>query len=89
MTSEPRVCEEAGSPVPDDVDAEEKPKPKSGEEAKTARSMDAMQAGNEATTAADVDDAKLASVGRAVSELTVGHDFVGGGTEEEGRRRDE
>ena len=46
---------------PDEVEAEEVPKPKSGEEAKAARSMDAMQA-NQPTTSADVDDAKLASV---------------------------
>ncbi len=50
-----------GAP-PDEVEAEEVPKPKSGEEAKAARSMDAMQANKEQTTSADVDDAKLATV---------------------------
>jgi len=44
------------------VETEEAPKPKSGEEAKAARSMDAMQANKEQTTSADVDDAKLATV---------------------------
>ena len=48
--------------LPDDVEAEEVPKPKSGEEAKAARSMDAMQANKEQTASADVDDAKLATV---------------------------
>jgi hypothetical protein len=48
--------------VPDDVETEETPKPRSGEEAKAARSMDAMQTNKEPTTAADVDDAKLANV---------------------------
>ena len=48
--------------VPDEVENEEVPKPKSGEEAKAARSMDAMQANKEQTTQADVDDAKLATV---------------------------
>jgi len=52
---------DAASSTPEDSD-EKNPKPKSGEEAKTARSMYAMRANNEATTAADVDDAKLASV---------------------------
>jgi hypothetical protein len=48
--------------TPDEVETEEVPKPKSGEEAKAARSMDAMQANKEQTTSADVDDAKLATV---------------------------
>ena len=47
---------------PDEVEHEEISKPKSGEEAKAARSMDAMQANKEQTTSADVDDAKLATV---------------------------
>jgi hypothetical protein len=46
----------------DEVEAEEVTKPKSGEEAKAARSMDAMQANKEQTASADVDDAKLATV---------------------------
>jgi hypothetical protein len=46
---------------PDEVETEEAPKPKSGDEAKAARSMDAMQA-NQPTVQADVDDTKLASV---------------------------
>ena len=50
-----------GTP-PDEVEAEEVQKPKSGEEAKAARSMDAMQANKEQTASADVDDAKLATV---------------------------
>jgi len=45
---------------PDEVETEEAPKPKSGDEAKAARSMDAMQA-NQPTVQADVDDTKLAS----------------------------
>ena len=49
---------------PDDVEREEAPKPKSGDEAKAARSMDAMQA-NQPTVQADVDDTKLASVSSA------------------------
>lgn len=53
-----------GSPQ-DEVEAEEVLKPKSGEEAKAARSMDAMQA-NQPTTSADVDDAKLATVSHLV-----------------------
>lgn len=47
---------------PDDVENEEQQKPKSGEEAKAARSMNAMQANQEPATSADVDDAKLATV---------------------------
>ena len=47
--------------LPDEAETEEVAKPKSGEEAKAARSMDAMQA-NQPTTSADVDDAKLATV---------------------------
>ena len=50
-----------GAPT-DDMEHEEVLKPKSGEEAKAARSMNAMQANQEPTTAADVDDAKLATV---------------------------
>jgi hypothetical protein len=50
-----------GAP-PDEVEVEEVTKPKSGEEAKAARSMDAMQANKEQTASADVDDAKLATV---------------------------
>jgi hypothetical protein len=46
---------------PDEVETEAPPKPKSGDEAKAARSMDAMQA-NQPTVQADVDDTKLASV---------------------------
>jgi hypothetical protein len=57
MSDEPM---QNGGP-PDEVETEEVPKPKSGEEAKAARSMDAMQA-NQPTTSADVDDAKLATV---------------------------
>jgi len=53
--------------VPDEVEAEEPPKPKGGEEAKAARSMDAMQANQEQTASADVDDAKLAT---AMTSLT-------------------
>jgi hypothetical protein len=48
--------------VPDEMETEKPQKPKSGEEAKAARSMDAMQANKEQTTSADVDDAKLATV---------------------------
>ena len=48
--------------APDEIEQEEPPKPKSQEEAKAARSMDAMQANSEPTTAAHVDDAKLANV---------------------------
>jgi len=63
--------------VPDDVEAEEAPKPRSGEEAKAARSMDAMQTNKEPTTAADVDDAKLANVpSRKRNGLMVGDDFT-------------
>lgn len=58
MSGEPS---QNGAPS-DEVEAEEAPKPKSGEEAKAARSMDAMQANKEQTTSADVDDAKLATV---------------------------
>jgi len=47
--------------APDEVENEETPKPKSGDEAKAARSMDAMQA-NQPTVQADVDDTKLATV---------------------------
>ena len=47
--------------APDEVEPEEAPKPKSGDEAKAARSMDAMQA-NQPTVQADVDDTKLATV---------------------------
>jgi hypothetical protein len=48
--------------APDEVEHEQVSKPKSGEEAKAARSMDAMQANQEQTASADVDDAKLATV---------------------------
>lgn len=62
--------------VPDDVETEEAPKPRSGEEAKAARSMDAMQTNKEPTTAADVDDAKLANVPEpSRRKLIAGHDF--------------
>lgn len=54
--------ESAQNGAPDEVETEEAPKPKSGEEAKAARSMDAMQANKEQTASADVDDAKLATV---------------------------
>ena len=50
-----------GAP-PDELENEETPKPKTAEEAKAARSMDAMQANKESMTSADVDDAKLANV---------------------------
>lgn len=55
-----------GAP-PDDMEHEEVPKHKSGEEAKAAKSLDAMQANQEPTSAADVDDTKLATV-RLVAE---------------------
>lgn len=58
MSDEPA---QNGGP-PDELETEETPKPKSAEEAKAARSMDSMQANKEATTSADVDDAKLATV---------------------------
>jgi hypothetical protein len=67
--------------APDEVEHEQVPKPKSGEEAKAARSMDAMQANQEQTASADVDDAKLATVNarlfinlllQAMSSLTGG-----------------
>jgi hypothetical protein len=48
--------------LPDEVENEDVPKPKSGEDAKAARSMNAMQANQEPARSADVDDAKLASV---------------------------
>jgi hypothetical protein len=50
-----------GTP-PDEGENEEIPKPQSGEEAKAARSMNAMQANQEPARSADVDDAKLATV---------------------------
>jgi hypothetical protein len=54
---------------PEEVETEEVPKPKSGDEAKAARSMDAMQA-NQPTTQADVDDAKLATVSSILLSLS-------------------
>jgi hypothetical protein len=58
MSDEPA---QNGAPA-EELEHEEVPKPKSGEEAKAARSMDAMQANQEPTTSANVDDAKLATV---------------------------
>ena len=55
------VTNQNGAP-PDEIEQEEPPKPKTQEEAKAARSMDAMQANPEPTTSAHVDDAKLANV---------------------------
>jgi hypothetical protein len=72
MSDEPA---QNGAPS-DDMEAEEIPKPKSGEEAKAARSMNAMQANQEQTKSADIDDAKLATV-RSNSQalaLIVGND---------------
>ena len=64
MSDEPA---QNGAP-PEELETEEIPKPKSGEEAKAARSMDAMQANQEPTTSADVDDAKLATVSYYVKQ---------------------
>ena len=58
MSDEPA---QNGTP-PDEAENEEIQKPKSGEEAKAARSMNAMQANQEPARSADVDDAKLATV---------------------------
>jgi len=82
MSDEPA---QNGAP-PDELEGEEPPKPKTAEEAKAARSMDAMQSNKEATTSADVDDAKLANVFPYLElYLNEGHDFVSWWTEKEAR----
>jgi hypothetical protein len=74
--------------VPDEIEQEQIPKPKSGEEAKAARSMDAMQANKEQTASADVDDAKLATVCCLYSGVNyVGNDIPDRAGQVEERRR--